>query len=66
MRHAAQAIGESARWAPTLSLDEPINEFVPWRWFCAAGWQSSGLMHAMDPAHPLPLPAPAAEPEATP
>jgi hypothetical protein len=63
---SAYAVAESGRWAATLSLDEPINEVLPWRWFCAAGWLSSAVMHAMDPA--LPQPAPAAvipEPEAT-
>lgn len=60
MGMAAHAIAEAARWVPTLSLDEPINEAVPWRWFNGAGWQSSALMHALDPALPERTPEPEA------
>lgn len=47
---AAHATGQAGMFASVLSLDEPINTFVPWRWFCAAGWQTSATMHAMEPA----------------
>lgn len=48
MTPAARAIGESARWVATLSLDDPGNVYRPWRWFVAASWQESAAMCALD------------------
>jgi hypothetical protein len=66
MTQTARAIAESARFAPTLSLDDPTNRFNHWRWFVACGWQSSALMLAQDlPALAPRTPTLEPEPEAT-
>lgn len=66
MLPAARAITESSRYVATLSLDEPMNELVPWRWFCAAGWQSTAVMNALEaPAPMTPARVTTAEPEGT-
>lgn len=56
MGSAARAVAETGFFVPTLSLDDPVNTFCPWRWFTAAGWASSATMHALQ-APPRPRPA---------
>lgn len=47
MLAAAAALAESARYAPTLSMDEPMHAVAGWRLFMAAGWQATALSEAM-------------------
>jgi hypothetical protein len=63
MQRAAVDVGQAALLAPNLSLDEPMNEFVPWRWFCSAGWLSTAVMSATTELPSAPARTP--EPEAT-
>lgn len=63
MRNAAVLVAEAARFVPTLSLDEPMAEVAPWRWFTAAGWMGAALGETqLNTAVPAPGPRPAAPP----
>lgn len=53
MDAAAAAVTEAARWAPTLSADEPMHDVAPWRLFMATGWLTTAVNEALPDGAPI-------------
>ena len=54
-----ECLTEANRWVPNLSMDEPINEHMPWRLFFATAWLSTAVANALpdgDPVQVRPVP----------